>query len=335
MLELARTSRAFVCLVTLALTTLAAPLGAEAQRAEKVYRIGYLGPGSGSTLPAALDAFRRQLRQLGYVEGQNLAIEYRWAADKDDQLPQLAVELVRLKVDVIVVEGHTPAIQAVKKATSTIPIVMGVSGDPVRTGLVESLARPGGNVTGLSIMTPELAPKRLELLKEAVPKLARVAVLWNAANPIKLLDWQETQAAAKKLGLKLQSLEVRGSTDFDGAFDYATRDRADALVVFPDGLINSHRRQILDFAATRRLPGMYPYREFVGEGGFMSYAPSYTDLFRRAAVYVDRILKGAKPADLPVEQPEKFEFVINLKAAKSLGLTIPPSVLLRADQVLE
>jgi putative ABC transport system substrate-binding protein len=321
--------------VTLAVAFFAASLTVEAQPSARIYRIGYLGPGSGSTLPAALEAFRQQLHELGYVEGQNLAIEYRWAADKDDQLPRLAADLVRLKVDVIVVEGHTPAIQAAKKATSTIPVVMGVSGDPVKTGLVESLARPGGNVTGLSILTPELAPKRLELLKEAVPRLARVAVLWNAANPVKLLDWQETQAAAKKLGLKLQSLEVRGPTDFDGVFDHATRDRADALVVFPDGLINSHRRQILDFAATRRLPGMYPYLEFVSEGGLMSYAPSYSDLFRRAAVYVDRTLKGAKPADLPVERPAKFEFAINKRTATALGLTIPPSLLLRADQIME
>jgi putative ABC transport system substrate-binding protein len=312
---------------------LAAPFAAKAQQTGKVYRIGYLGPGSGSTLPAALDAFRQQLRQLGYVEGQNLTIEYRWAADNDEQLPRLAADLVRLKVDVIVVEGHTPAIQAAKNATSTIPIVMGVSGDPVKMGLVASLARPGGNVTGLSILT--LAPKRLELLKEAIPKLKHVAVLWNAANPVKVLDWRETQAAARALGLKLQSLEVRGPTDFQGAFDYATRDPADALVVFGDGLINSHRRQILDFAATRQLPAMYPYREFVDEGGLMSYAPSFTDLFRRAAVYVDRILKGAKPADLPVERPEKFELVINLKTAKALGQTIPQSLLLRADQVIE
>jgi putative ABC transport system substrate-binding protein len=316
---------------SLACGLLAVPLTAAAQQAGKVYRIGYLGPGSGSTLPAALDAFRQQLRQLGYVEGQNLTIEYRWAADNDEQLPRFAADLVRLKVDVIVVEGHTPAIQAAKNATSTIPIVMGVSGDPVKMG--QSLARPGGNVTGLSILA--LAPKRLELLKEAVPKLKHVAVLWNAANPVKVLDWRETQAAARALGLKLQSLEVRGPTDFQGAFDYASTDRADALVVLADGLINSHQRKILDFAATRRLPAMYPNREFVDEGGLMSYAPSFTDLFRRAAVYVDRILKGTKPADLPVERPEKFEFVINLKTAKALGLTIPPSLLLRADEVIE
>jgi putative ABC transport system substrate-binding protein len=282
----------------------------------------------------ALDAFRQQLRQLGYVEGQNLVIEYRWAADRDDQLPRLAADLVQLKVDVIVVEGHTPAIQAAKQATSTIPIVMAVSGDPVNTGLVESLARPGGNVTGLSLLTPDLAPKRLELLKEAVPTLARVAVLWNAANPVKVLDWHETQAAASALGLQLQSLAVRGPTDFDGAFAATTRDRADALVVLPDGLINSHRKQIVDFAMTSRLPGMYPYREFVAAGGLMSYAPSYVDLFRRAAVYVDRILQGAKPADLPVEQPIKFELVLNLKTAQALGITIPPMLLFQADEVI-
>ena len=266
--------RAIGCIGMLTLSLLAAPRAAEAQPPAQLYRIGYLGPGSGSTLPAALDAFRQQLHLLGYVEGQNVAIAYRWAADRDDQLPRLAADLVQLKVDVIVVEGHTPAIQAAKQATSTIPIVMSVSGDPVKTGLVESLARPGGNVTGLSLLTPELAPKRLELLKEAVPTLARVAVLWNAANPVKVLDWHETQAAASALGLQLQSLAVRGPQDFAGAFDATTKDRADALVVLPDGLINSHRQQVVDFAMASRLPGMYPYREFVAAGGLMSYAPS-------------------------------------------------------------
>lgn len=252
--------------LVLTLALLATPLGVEAQQSTKIYRIGYLGPGPASVLPAALAAFRQQLRLLGYVEGQNLAIEYRWAGDRDDKLHGLAADLARLKVDVIVVEGHTPAILAAKKATSTIPIVMGVSGDPVGTGLVASLARPGGNVTGLTIQTPELAPKRLELLKEAVPRLARVAVIWNAANPVKVLDWRETQAAAKGLGLKLQSLEVRGPKDFEGVFHAAARDRADALVVFSDGLINSHRERIVDFAATSRLPAMYPYRDFVDAG---------------------------------------------------------------------
>jgi putative ABC transport system substrate-binding protein len=311
------------------------PFAGEAQQSKRNYRIGYLGLGSTSVFPFALGAFQEQLRQLGYVEGQNLTIEFRWADDKDDQLIRLATDLVRLNVDAIVVEGHTPAIQAAQGATRTIPIVMAVSGDPVATGIVTSLARPGGNVTGLTILSPHLARKRLELLKEAVPKLARVAVLWNAANPVKVLDWRETQAAAGLLGLKLQSLEVRKPTDFDSAFDVATRDRADGLVVLADGLINGHRKHILDFAMTTRLPAMYPFREFVAEGGLMSYAPSFTDLFRRAAVYVDKILKGAKPADLPVEQPTKFELVINLKAAKTLGITIPQSVLARADEVIQ
>jgi putative tryptophan/tyrosine transport system substrate-binding protein len=247
----------------------------------------------------------------------------------------LANDLVRLSVDVIVVEGHTPAIQAAKSATSTIPIVMAVSGDPVGTSLVTSLARPGGNVTGLTIVSPDLARKRLELLQETVPNLTRIAVVWNAANPVKLLDFRETQAAAEVLGLKLQSLDVRGPVDFDSAFEIGTRDRADALIVFPDGLINAHRKQILEFANNARLPAMYPYREFVLGGGLISYAPSYVDLFRRAATYVDKILKGAKPAELPVEQPTKFELVINLKTAKALGIMVPASLLSRADDVVE
>jgi putative ABC transport system substrate-binding protein len=311
------------------------PLAGAAQEQNKIHRIGYLGLGSSSVLPVAFSAFQEQLRRLGYVEGQNLTIEYRWAGDRDDQLGTLATDLVRSKVDVIVVEGHTPAIKAAIAATKTIPIVMAVSGDPVGTGLVASLARPGGNVTGLTILTPDLAGKRLELLKEAVPKLGRVATIWNAANPVKLLDWRETQAAAQKLGLKLQSLEVREPADFDGAFDIGARDRADGLVVFADGLINSHRKRILDFAIKTGLPAMYPYKEFVTDGGLMSYAPSYPDLFRRAAIDVDKLLKGTKPADIPVEQPTKFELVINLKTAKALGLTMPPMLLAPADEVIE
>jgi putative ABC transport system substrate-binding protein len=326
--------RTFLCGLTLG--TLAAPLAGEAQQPGKVWRIGYLGSGSASVFPFALDAFRQQLRLLGYVEGQNLAIEYRWAADRDDQLPSLAADLVRVKVDVIVVEGHTPAIQAAKNATRTIPIVMGVSGDPVRTGLVASLARPGSNVTGLSIQSADLAAKRLELLREAVPTLARVAVLWNPANPPKILEWKETQIAARALGLKLESLEVRGPTDFDGIFKGVTnRQGTDALIAFSDGLINGHRRQIIEFAARSRLPAMYTFRHYVEDGGLIAYGPSFTDMFRRAAIYVDKLLKGAKPADLPVEQATKFDLVINLKTAKALGLTIPRSLLLRADQVIE
>jgi putative tryptophan/tyrosine transport system substrate-binding protein len=311
------------------------PFAARAQQSARTYRIGYLGPGTASVLPAAFNAFRQQLRQLGYVEGQNLTIDYRWAGERDDQLARLASDLVRLKVDAIVVEGHTPAIQAAKDATTTVPIIMAVSGDPVGTGLVASLARPGGNVTGLTILSPDLAGKRLELLKEIVPKLTRVAVVWNAANPVKLLDWRETQAAAELLGLRLQSLEVRSPPDFERAFDIGIRDRAAALVVFSDGLINAHRKQILEFATSARLPAMYPYREFVVEGGLMSYAPSFVELFRRAATYVDKILGGAKPADLPVQQPTAFELVINLKAANALGLDMPATLLARAHEVIE
>jgi putative tryptophan/tyrosine transport system substrate-binding protein len=323
--------REFLCLTGAAA---AWPLVARAQPSAK-HRIGYLGLGPKSNLPAAFDAFRDQMRQLGYIEGENLAVEYRWAGDRDDRLAGLANDLVAQKVDVIVVEGHTPAIQAVKDATRTIPIVMAVSGDPVATGLVASLARPGGNVTGLTILSPELASKRLELLKECAPGLARVAVLWNAANPVKVLDWQQTQSAAKTMGLELQSLEVRGPGDFGGAFDLAIKNRADAIVVFSDGLTNSHQKEIVRFVRTTRFPGMFAHRAYVDDGGLMSYAPSFTDLFRRAALYVDKILKGAKPAELPVEQPTKFEFVINLKAAKALDFNVPPSVLARADDVIE
>ena len=315
--------------------SLAAALAAAAPQPGKSYRIGYLAPGATSSLPAALEAFRHELRDRGYVEGQNLAIEYRWAGGQDDRLQALAEELAGLKADVIVVEGHTPAIQAAKRATSSIPIVMGVSGDPVGSGLVASLARPGGNVTGTTILTPELAGKRLELLKEALPRLSRLAVLWNASNPVKALDWQQTQKAARELGLKLQSLEVRGPRDFERVFAQASKDRADALLTFPDGLINFAKGRIVAFAAGARLPAMYPHRDFVDAGGLMTYAPSYTDLFRRAAVQVDRILNGAKPADLPVEQPTKFELIVNLRTARTLGLTIPQSLLARADQLVE
>ena len=322
------------CVFAIGLGLLAAPLAVESQQPRKTYRVGYLGPGSTSTLPAALQAFRHELRERGYIEGQNLTIEYRWAGGRDDRLQGLAEELVRLKVDVIVVEGHTPAIQAAKRATTAIPIVMGVSGDPVGTGLVTSLAHPGGNVTGLTILSPQLAGKRLELLKEALPGLSRVAVLWNPANPPKVLEWRETQGAARTLGLRLQSLEVRSPSDFEGAFEAATRDRSDALIAFSDGLINGHKARIVTFATKTRLPSMYPNRDFVDAGGLLSYGPSFTDLFRRAALYVDKVLKGAKPGNLPVEQPTTFELVINMRTAKALGLTIPPSLLLRADHVI-
>ena len=311
------------------------PLRSWAEPLAGNFRVGYLGAGTASNLPDALDAFRDELHQRGYVEGKNLAIEYRWADDRDDRLAGLASDLVRSNVGVIVIEGHTPAIEAAKQATSTIPIVMAVSGDPVASGLVDSLARPGGNITGFALLTPELAPKRLEVLKEFVPALARVAVLWNAANPVKVLDWRATQSAAESLGLKLQSLPVQGADDFEKMFDLANRDRADALVVFPDGLINNHLKEIVDFALRCRFPTMCPSPEFVAAGGLLSYGPSYTHLFRRAADYVDKILRGTRPADLPVQQPTQFELVINMKTAKTLGVTISPTMLLRADKVIE
>ncbi len=319
--------------VALALGVLADPLAAEAQQAGKMWRIGYLQTPPASTTPIR-DAFRQGLRDLGYVEGRNLVIEFRDAGAKPERLAALASELVRLKVDVIVATG-TQAISAAKQATSVIPIVMTVSGDAVGTGLVASLARPSGNVTGLTLITPESAGKRLELLKEAFPRTSRVAVLWNPTDPPRLLEYKQTQDAAKLLGLMLQSVEVRSSEELEGAFSAITRGAADALVTFSDPLTAVFRKRIVEFAATSRLPAMYGRREEVEDGGLMSYAPNFADLFRRAATYVDKILKGAKPADLPVEQPTKFELVINLKTAKVLGLTIPPSLLVRADEVIQ
>jgi len=312
---------------------LAASLAAEALQAGTVARIGVLELGSELT-SGPQEAFRQGLRELGYVQGQNIVLEYRFAEGRADRLPDFAAELVRHKVDVIVA-GGTPAPLAAKHATSTIPIVMAAAGDPVRTGLVANLAKPGGNVTGLSTSTPDLAAKRLELLKEVVPGVSRVAVLWNAANPFTVLNMRETEAAARTLGLHVQSLEVRGLDDFDNALPAAIRGRAGALIVVDDPLTCLHRERLGDFAAKNRLPTMYGFRQCAGTGGLMSFGASLADLYRRAAIYVDKILKGAKPRDLPVEQPTKFELVINLKTAKALGLTIPPSLLLRADQVIE
>jgi putative ABC transport system substrate-binding protein len=327
------TRRLIALLVTLALSLLVAPLAAEQQRAERGYWIGFLGFGRpwGGYL---LEAFHQGLREHGWIEGQNITIEYRWARDRPDRFPELAADLVREQVDVIVVSGGEPAIAAAKHATSTIPIVMAVSGDPVGAGLVASLARPGGNITGLSILSPELGGKRLELLKEAVPQASRVAVLWNAADPGKAREWHDTQAAARRLGMTLQSLEVRGPEDFDGALAAMTREPPDALVTLAEPLTLAYQGRIASFAAEHRLPMMAETREFTEAGGLMSYGASRAGLFRRAASYVDKILKGAKPADLPVEQPMKFELVINLKAAQALGLTIPPALLLLADEVI-
>jgi putative ABC transport system substrate-binding protein len=268
------------------------------------------------------------------VEGQNIAIEYRWAEGEYGRLPTLAPELVRLNVDIIVA-APTVAIQAAQQATGMIPIVMALANDPVGSGFVASLARPGGNVTGLSLFSPELSGKRLELLKETIPKLSRVAVLWNPSNPSVPPLLRETEAAAHALRLRLQLLEVRGPTEIDRAFSAIARDRAGALLVLPDPTAVDQQKRILDLAAKSRLPAMYWSRELVEAGGLMAYGANAPDMFRRAATYVDKILKGAKPADLPVEQPTRFELAINLKTAKALGLTFPPSILVRADQVIQ
>ncbi|SRR6266542_1144962 len=310
---------------------------AEAQQPGKIPRIGYLHPGSAATVSAArMEAFRQGLRDLGYFEGKNIAIEYRYTDGKSEaeRLPELAAELIRLKVEVIVTSG-TPAVQAIKKASATIPIVFAVISHPVENGIVGSFARPGGNATGLTILTEELSGKRLELLKEAVPSVTRVGVLSDLSNPTQPLEWKEILAAAQGLRLKLQSLGVRSANDFDIAFEAALRERAQALITLPQPLMNGHRKRIVEFATKNKLPAMYPAPEYMDVGGLMSYAPIYTDLFRRAAIYVDKILKGAKPADLPVERPAKFEFIMNLKTAKQIGLTIPPNVLARADRVIK
>jgi putative ABC transport system substrate-binding protein len=306
---------------------------AEAQQPKKTPRIGFLLAPSGSAVSESLDAFRQALRDLGYIEGQNIVIEYRYAEGKFDRLPDFAAELVRLKVDVIAA-GGSPAIQAAKDATRTIPIVMTGLSDPVAWGVIASLDRPGGNITGLSLGGYELIGKRLELLKETVPRASRIAFFWTSQSPAPDLRSKETQSASQALGLRIQSLEVRGPNDLEGAFQAAVKGRAGGLTVEPSPVFTTNRHRILDFAATKRLPGMYPWREYAEDGGLMSYAPNLSDRYRRAAVYVDKILKGAKPADIPVEQPIKFEFIINLKAAKQIGLTIPPNVLARAYKVI-
>jgi putative ABC transport system substrate-binding protein len=317
------------------LGVLVAPPAAGGQQPGKMPRVGSLGISSPSLEPHYVEAFRQKLRDLGHIEGQNIAIEYRWGEGNDDRLPGLAAELARLKVDVIVTTG-TPGTLAAMKATKTIPIVMASSGDPVESGLVASLARPGGNVTGFSILAPELEGKRLELLKETIPRLSRVAVLWNPANPVVQLVIEQTRLAASKLRLTLQPVaEVRRAEDFEDAFAKITRARPQALVVVVDRVLLANRARIVEFAAKRRLPGMYAFREYVEAGGLMSYAPSNIELFRGAATYVDKILKDTNPADLPVQQPTRFELVINMRTAEALGLKIPQIVLFRADQLIE
>jgi putative ABC transport system substrate-binding protein len=316
---------------------LAAELIVDAQQPEKVPRIGYLVSSDPATESARSEGIRLALRELGYIEGQNIAIEYRYAEGKNDRHPKLAAELVRLKVDVIVVAGGFGPILAAKNATKTIRIVMtGVGPDPVKAGLIESLARPGGNVTGLTILNPELGGKRLELLKEAVPKLAHVAVLYDSALPSSVIEVKEVlPVAARALRLTLQPWDVRSADDFDRVFAAMGKERPDGLYAHPSGpLAFANGKRIASFALKSRLPSMWGNREFVDSGGLMSYGADLADSYRRVATYVDSILKGAKPADLPVEQPTKFELVINLKTAKQIGITSPPNVLARADKVI-
>ena len=330
---LARVLRARVGTL-LALLLLIAPLTAEPQQMAKVPRIGILWPYSRAIASPFADAFRQGLHGLGYVEGQTIALEERWAEGRIDRLASLAAELVRLNVDILVTSS-TPAARAAQQATKTIPIVMTLVSDPLESGLVASLARPGGNVTGLSLMHPELSRKRLELLKQVIPKVSRVAVLSNLSNPTIPPLVRETEAAARAFGVQLQVVEVRDPIELDSAFSAMTRERAGGLVVMPDLVFQDQRTRIVDLAAKSRLPAIYPWSEPVAAGGLMAYGATVPDIFRRAAVYVDKILKGAKPADLPIEQPSKFEFIINLKTAKALGLRIPPGVLARADRVIE
>jgi putative tryptophan/tyrosine transport system substrate-binding protein len=318
----------------LALGLLTAPRPAAAQPVGKVYRIGILNSGSAASGAASgnVEAFRQGLRELGYVEGQNISLAWRYAEDQVEHLPTFAAELVGLPVDVLVAAGGTPVALAAQRATTTVPIVMTNVGDPVATGLIASLARPGGNITGLSSMSPDITGKRLELLKEVVPALARVAVLWNPANPSAALQLQELQAAARALQLQVQALEVRSPEAFAPAFSAARG--AGAVIVLGDPGFTRHRIQITALAQRSRLPGMYVFRQFVEAGGLMSYGVSLSDLWRRAAIYVDKILQGVKPADLPVEQPTKFELVLNLQTAQALGLTIPSTLLFLADEVI-
>ena len=323
--------------LTVALVLFAVPLAAHAQQAAKPPRIGCLREGSASDAAAAplVEAFRQGLRERGWLEGQNVAIEYRLAEGRRDRLPDLAAELVRLKVDVIFAPS-TAATVAAHNATRTIPIIMASFGDPVGRGIIASLARPGGNVTGLSYSVElGIVGKQLELLKEVVPKVSRVAVLGAPGHPQYGSQLREAKVASRSLGVQLQVVEARGASEYDSAFGAMVRKRAEALLVLPDPVSFLNRRPHLDLAAKHRLPASYGSREFVDAGGLISYGPSLSDLWRRAATYVDKILRGAKPGDLPVEQPTKFELVINLKTAKALGLTIPQSVLLRADEVIE
>ena len=312
---------------------LTAALPSLAQQAGKIPRIGYLTGATPDGQAARIEAFRQGLRELGYVEGKNIVIEYRYAEGKLDRLPALAAELVRLKVDVIVTGGGVIT-RATKEATVTIPIVMTNDSDPVADGFVASLARPGGNITGLSTLAPELGGKRLELLKESVPKISRVVVLGASTEPSNAQSLEVMEFAAGALKVKLQYLDVLSPKDIETVFRAASKGRADAALVQPSSIFNSHRTQVVELAVKSRLPAIYNHSQYVVDGGLMTYGASINDLDRRAATYVDKILKGRTPQDLPVEQPIKFEFIVNLKAAKQIGLTIPPNVLVRADRVI-
>ena len=307
---------------------------AQAQQPKKIPRIGFL-LGSSPGPDPRLEAFRQGILDSGYIEGKNIAVEYRFAEGQEDRLPKLAAELVGpLKVEIIVTDG-TNVTRAAKNATKTIPIVMASDGDPVGNGFVASLAHPGGNITGLTNLLAGLSGKRLEVLKEAIPGISRMGVIWNPENPTSVTAFKETRDAAQALALQLQSLEVRGLNDFEGAFQAATKGRARAITVLSDSVMFTHRTRILELAAKQRLPTMHTQSLWVEAGGLVSYGTYFPDLWRRAAIYVDKILKGTKPADLPVEQPTKFELIINLKTAKQIGLTIPPNVLVRADRVIK
>ena len=321
-----------ICLLTTVLLSTAPFLGA--QQAGKVPRIGFLGNSTAALEANLIGPFREGLRDLGYVDGRNILIEYRWAEGKYERFPALLAELIALKVELIVTAG-TPAALAVKKATTSIPLVMIAVGDPVANGLITSLARPGGKITGLTSISMELEGKRLELLREIVSKLSRVAVLWNPANPVAAILVKDAQVAAEVLRMKLQLVGVQAAEEFDNAFAAIVRERAGALTVLADRLFLHNRDRIVEFTTKRRLTTVYAYVELVEAGGLMSLGPNYAQMHRRAATYVDKILKGTKPADLPVEAPLKFELIINLKAAKQIGLTIPQSVLYRADKVIK
>jgi len=308
------------------------PLAARAQ--QTMPRVGFMGNSTAALEANLVGAFRDGLRELGYEEGRNIAIEYRWADGKYERFPTIVAELVASKVDVIVTAG-TPGALAVKKATTTVPLVMVAVGDPVGTGLVPSLARPGGNLTGLSSVAPDLEGKRLELLREIVPSVSRIAVFINSVNPFHATSMRQAQSAGKTLGVKVQQYDIRKSEDLDGAFAAIRKERPDALLILADRVFLHNRERIVDFTEEQRLPNVSAYKEVVEAGGLMSYGPSYEDMHKRAAIYVNKILKGAKPGNLPIEQPTKFTLVVNLKAAKALGISMPPAVLSRADDVIE